>query len=230
METLRTHEEQPDIKRFLTEQKEALEKEGYKIFTLSGESVKSLKHKGRGFYEGLSRYSLESKTSIHSEVAINPYRFFLPNSSNKTLEEQEKMIAELTSIIGTKVSGVEAIIGEVPDYAELAFAHQDRWWEQLSEEGQKDRLLNIVFDAPNGELINLRKYTNYDSAARLFVGEEFRFTRGARTKTPVGVSSNTYSVQDYPSNGALIINNWPVNARISDLWVAPLIVPSGNKR
>ena len=80
----------------------------------------------------------EAFSSRRSEVAIprDPKKLFLPNSNNKTLVQQEAMVVEFSQELGRKVTGVQTVIGEAPDYVELAFAHLDK----TRDEGKKDYL------------------------------------------------------------------------------------------
>ena len=130
---LPTVEVRGETKRFSPEVRKALEKEGYLIYTLTGQSIKSLREAGRKFsstwHKGYPDF--EALTSRLSEVAIDPNKLFLPDSNNKTLVEQEKMVEEFSQKLSKKVEGVEAIIGEAPDYVELAFVHLDATGEYL---------------------------------------------------------------------------------------------------
>ena len=116
-----------EIKRFTDEQREALIKEGYIIYGLTGQSIKTLRDAGRRFWstwhKGLPDF--EALTSMQSEVAINPRKLFLPRSNNKTLPQQEEMVSKFSEKLGKKVQGVKAIIGQAPDYVELSFVHFD---------------------------------------------------------------------------------------------------------
>lgn len=124
---LQTPETPIEIKSFSKETKEALGKEGYVIHSLTGQSIKSLRDAGRKFWSTWhNKYpDFEALGSIPSEVAVNPSNLFLPKSNNKTLAQQEEMVEKFSEEIGKKVQGVKAIIGEAPDYVELAFAHLD---------------------------------------------------------------------------------------------------------
>lgn len=123
----KTPEAPVEIKRFSQEQREALEKQGFVIYGLTGQSIKTLRDAGRKFRSAWHNAfpDFEALGSMHSEVAINPNKPFLPNSSNKTLARQEDMVGKFSEELGKKVKGVKAIIGQAPDYAELAFAHLD---------------------------------------------------------------------------------------------------------
>lgn len=129
--TLRTPEAQIEIKRFSPEAREALDAKGFKVYELTGQSIVSLKEQGEKFWSTWHRDypDFESLTSRHSEVAINPKKLFIPRSNNKTLEEQLGAVARYSN--GLQIKGVEAILGEVPDYTELAFAHLDKTGERL---------------------------------------------------------------------------------------------------
>jgi hypothetical protein len=133
-----TPEKQLEIKRFSVEQREALEKQGFVIYGLTGQSIKTLRDSGRKFWSTWHKDypDFEALGSMHSEVAINPSKPFLPKSNNKTLAQQEEMVNKFSEELGKKVKGVKAIIGQAPDYVELAFAHLDNTKEYLF--GAKD--------------------------------------------------------------------------------------------
>lgn len=137
-QVVKTPETLVEIKRFSQEQKEALEKEGYLVYGLTGQSIKTLRDEGRRFWSLWNKElpDFEALGSMHSEVAINPNKPFLPKSNNKTLAQQEDMVGKFSEELGKKVKGVKAIIGQAPDYAELAFAHLDATKEYLF--GEKD--------------------------------------------------------------------------------------------
>ncbi|HUS60337.1 MAG TPA: hypothetical protein VMX76_03090 [Nevskiaceae bacterium] len=114
-----------EIKKFSFEQRAILEKRGYRIYFLTGQSIKSLQESGRKFCSTWHKDypDFEALASIRIEVAINPNHLFLPRSNRKTLIEQEAMIEKFSKRLGRKIKGVKAIIGEVPDYVELVFLH-----------------------------------------------------------------------------------------------------------
>jgi hypothetical protein len=122
-----------EVRRFSQEAKGALEKEGYKIHTLTGQSIASLHEAGRKFWTTWHKDNpqFEALTSMQSEVAVNPSQLFLPKSNNKTLTQQEEMISKFSQKLGKKIPGVEAIMGGVPDYVDLAFTHLDATGERL---------------------------------------------------------------------------------------------------
>lgn len=127
-----------EIKRFSAEQREALEKQGFVIYGLTGQSIKTLRDSGRKFWSTWHNSLLDFETlgSMQSEVAINPNKPFLPKSNNKTLTQQEEMVEKFSRELGKKVGGVKAIIGQAPDYVEIAFAHLDATKDYLF--GAKD--------------------------------------------------------------------------------------------
>lgn len=149
----RTAPEVPvEVKRFSQEARKALEEQGFVIYSLTGQSLSSLKKSGYKFNPHDSRLNespdLETLCeilsgvatnkplalefpyfillpSMRSEVAVKPDNFFLPESNKLTLQQQEELVGKFSEEIGSKVRGVKAIIGQVPDYAELAFKHLD---------------------------------------------------------------------------------------------------------
>lgn len=120
-----------EVARFSPEAREVLEAKGFKVYELTGQSITSLREQGKQFWSTWHRDypDFESLTSRHSEVAIDPKKLFIPRSNNKTLQEQLEAVAKYSESLG--VQGVEAVLGEVPDYTELAFAHLDKTGQRL---------------------------------------------------------------------------------------------------
>lgn len=121
------------IQSFPIETQQALKKEGFLIYPLTGQSMKSLKEAGKKFWSTWHKaYSdFEALSSRLSQVAINPQKLFLPDSNRKSLSKQEEMVANFSQELSRKIKGVKAIIGEAPDYIELAFAHLETTGEYL---------------------------------------------------------------------------------------------------
>ena len=188
---LPSHETTPvEVKRFSPEAREKLEKAGYLIDQIGGNSIKSLRDNGRRFWSTWhnSYPDLEALTSSYTEVAINPDQLFLPDSNSKTLSQQEAMVAKFSKELAKKIPGVQAIIGEMPDYVELAFNHQ----------------------AKTGDYLFGQKYDyNY-----------------ARTKTPTS-GSFVADVGYFRSDDGLRVDDWHADRGLSDVFAAPLVVPSG---
>lgn len=110
--------------KFTPEACGGLERLGCKIYSLTGQSIRTLRDAGKTIRKVRKDYlQLEEMTSRLTEVAINPNQLFLPGSNGKTLAEQERMMAKFSS--GLQINGVEAVIGEMPDYVELIFQHLD---------------------------------------------------------------------------------------------------------
>lgn len=122
-----------EVKRFSPEARQALEKKGYLIYQLTGQSIKSLREAGKSFCSTWHKDypDFETLPSRHSEVAINPNQLFLPGSNWKTLPEQEVAVAGFSHRLNQNVKEAEAIIGEAPDYVELAFVHLNATGEYL---------------------------------------------------------------------------------------------------
>ncbi len=122
------------VQRFSKEAILGLTKEGYnKIYPLSGQSIKSLREQGRKFWSIWHKDNLafESLRSRLSEVTINPNRLFLPDSNYRSLDYQEAQIQEFSRQLCRKVPDIKVILGEMPDYMELAFLHLDATDERL---------------------------------------------------------------------------------------------------
>lgn len=131
--SLGENELETGVSRFSSEQRKELERQGRVIVELTGQSIKRLREQGRKFWSSWhsEHPDFESRTSRLSEVAINPSELFLPGSNGKTLQEQEKMIADFSKKLGRKVGGVMAIMGEAADYVDLAFAYFDKTGKYL---------------------------------------------------------------------------------------------------
>ncbi len=146
--TSQTPETPVKIKRFSNEQREALDRQGFVIYGLTGQSIQTLKVSGRRFFSTGDKNlpGFEAQGSMHSEVAINPNQPFLPKSDNKTLVKQEEMVEEFSQELGKKIQGVRAVIGQAPDYIELAFAHFDETKQYLF--GAKDNYGYATTETP----------------------------------------------------------------------------------
>lgn len=128
--------EQPvGIRKFSDQTKDVLKQEGYLVYPLTGQSIRSLREAGKPFWSTWHRDypDFENLPSRLSEVAINPdpKKFFLPKSNSKTLTEQEEMIKDYSKQLAKRLVSVKAVLGEAPDYVELAFAHLDATGEYL---------------------------------------------------------------------------------------------------
>lgn len=134
---LPSNERQGGIKSFSKEEEKALKTEGKAIYTLTGETIQDQKDAGRKFWyitpsEGGKLLVLHSRLS---QVAFDPRpnKFFLPKSNNHTLDEQLEMITEYSYRLQKRlgIQTIEAIMGEAPDYTQLAFTHLDATGERL---------------------------------------------------------------------------------------------------
>jgi len=127
------NEGQTGIRLFPDEAREQLAKKRYIIYSLTGQSIKTLKITGRQFDTTWHQAypDFEARQSRLGEVAINPEQLFLAGSNNKTLSEQLRLVALLSQHLSRKVPGVEATIAGAPDYVELAFAHLDETGNRL---------------------------------------------------------------------------------------------------
>ncbi len=122
-----------EVRRFSDEAKAALEKEGYVIDTLTGQSIASEKAAERKFWSTWHQEhpQFEALTSMQSEVAIKPDQLFIPKSNNTTFAQQEQLINKFSLDLGKKVPGVVAVMGGMADYVDLAFAHLEATGDRL---------------------------------------------------------------------------------------------------
>jgi len=116
-----------EARKFSPEAREGLEKAGYVVYELTGQSIRSLREAGRRFWTTWHQDfpEFEALNSSRSQVAVNPSQLFLPDSNRKTLKEQEAMVARFSKKLAKEIPGVQAIIGEAPDYVEYYTAHLD---------------------------------------------------------------------------------------------------------
>lgn len=125
-----TDELPTEVQTFSEEAREKLTQEGYQIYALTGQSIRSLRESGRRFWADWHQEypDFEAVKSRRSEVAINPdpKKFFLPESNRKTLDQQLAMVRSFSASLIKRIAGVKALIGEAPDYCELAFLHLDK--------------------------------------------------------------------------------------------------------
>lgn len=157
-----------EVRRFSDEARAALEKEGYVIDTLTGQSIASLRSAGRKFWTDWHKEypQFEALTSMQSEVAINPSQLFIPKSNNATLAKQEEMINKFSQELGKKVPGVDAIMGGMADYVDLAFTHLDVTGDYLF--GEKYDYNWARTNTPTGGTF-VAYVGNFDSAYGLYV-------------------------------------------------------------
>ena len=99
---------------------------------LTGKSIRELRQMGHPFYttqnEKCDKY--EEEPSRQCEVVFMP-TLFLPDSNNKTLEEQLAMVAQLSENVAHQIPGVEAVIGSTSDYVELILNYQQQTGKSL---------------------------------------------------------------------------------------------------
>lgn len=122
-------------KQFTPEARQKLEKDDYLIYSLTGQSIRSLREAERQFRSTWHQDypDFEELTSRQSEVAVNPNKLFLVDSNNKTLEQQIKLIDKFSKQLRGRgrIANVEVVLGEAADYCELVFLHLDITGERL---------------------------------------------------------------------------------------------------
>lgn len=112
------------ISRFSAEQRKGLERKGYLVYSLTGQTIATLRDAGHPFWSTWHQgEAIEQVRSMLTEVAVNPESLFLQDSNRKTLDEQQAMVEKFGRKLSGEVKGVTAIFGTAPDYAELAFSH-----------------------------------------------------------------------------------------------------------
>lgn len=113
-----------NISRFSAEQRKGLERKGYLVYSLTGQTIATLRDAGNPFWSTWHKgEAIEQVRSLLTEVAVNPKNLFLSDSNRKTLDEQLEMVEKFGRKMAGEVKGVTAILGSAPDYIELAFSH-----------------------------------------------------------------------------------------------------------
>ncbi|MBI4130511.1 hypothetical protein HY468_04295 [Candidatus Roizmanbacteria bacterium] len=110
------------IQRFSSETRDMLRAQGSVVYELSGQTLVSLKDAGKPFITTIFEYPYNSPSRL-SEVAFNPNELFLSGTNGKSMDKQMQALDEYNRMLRAKMSDVEAVIGSVSDYAELAFSH-----------------------------------------------------------------------------------------------------------
>jgi len=127
-----------EIEQFSATARELLEELGYTIYTLHGKSLRTL-HAETGqpiledlewneFIDGEWIQLREpgyfwSEVAWATEVAINRDSPILPESSDKSYKEHQRMVAEFSEKTSKQVPGTKAIIGTASYYVELTLIH-----------------------------------------------------------------------------------------------------------
>jgi hypothetical protein len=206
IQTSKTPENLIEIERFSMEQKGALQKEGYFIYDLTGQSIKTLRDSGHRFWSMWhnSLPDFEAISSMRSEVAINPNSLFLPESNNKNLDQQREMVKKYSAELGKKIQGVRTIIGDAPDYAELVFKHL---------EITKNNLFRKKFASCDYLRARTKTFTDDSLAAIVSC-----FPTGTN---PLGL----FGLGPF----GLGIGDWYADSGLENIYVIPLVVPDTSR-
>lgn len=112
----------PDAIRFLR-------RKGYVIYSLRGESLRDQMEEKKPLFNWVVNVDkgFLNLPSITGQVAFDPSPdgFFLPDSNNSTLKEQQEMIADYSDKLQREFGSdtIEAFMGEVPDVSAIVFSH-----------------------------------------------------------------------------------------------------------
>jgi len=142
----------PVTQRFSERARESLENQGMMIYELSGQSISTLRDMGYPFFSTWHQGNeeLEKMNSISSEVAINPDLLFFPGSNDKTFDEQVDQVINSLSATPDSIT----VLGQAPDYLELAFLHFKATGERLFGE-KYDYLYTVTSTVIDGQRINV---------------------------------------------------------------------------
>lgn len=127
-------ESQFEIEELPIEAKRLLPFLGYNTFAeLKGHSIASLRAIGKSFYADWDNKfpEFQNLASRRMQVAFNPDRPFLPDSNCKTLDQQLLMVQRANQQLSHIVPGVEMVILETPEYAELLHDYFEKTGERL---------------------------------------------------------------------------------------------------
>lgn len=113
-----------DESAFSPEQRMVLERKGYVVYRLTGQTVALLRRRGYQFWSTWHEGEpLETVISLCTEVAVKPDKPFLFGSNGKTLDEQFVMVKTFSKKINYEIPGTATILGTVADYTEVAFLY-----------------------------------------------------------------------------------------------------------
>jgi len=127
------------LQPFTNEEKKTLKKDGYLIYPFTLKTIKTQKEAGKPLWHVIDTGpEFEAVTSMVGQVAFypDPRRFFIPESNNRSLEEQLKMIEEYGKDLRQRLDlpdNIQAVMGHVPDYTQLAFTYLEKTGEYLFE-------------------------------------------------------------------------------------------------
>lgn len=134
-EVISSSEILPAIQKFTQEDRKKLERAGFVIYPLMGQSIKTERDAGKPFSSNWHQHypQFEAMQCRLSEVAINPNQLFLLNSNKKTLNQQQEIVEVYSQSLQSKLNTneIRAIIGEAPDYVALVFTHSNKLNERL---------------------------------------------------------------------------------------------------
>lgn len=182
------------VDRFSEEALEALEFNGYRVYELTGQSVASLRKRGKKFHTTQlfeQSPSLITLTSRNSEIAIKPSRLFLPKSA-RFFEDQVRMVDKYSKEVSKKMPGVKAVIGELPDYIELAYAHLDLTGNHNINTEKPDVLVRTNTNISSSIASETACMSfEIDKIRGIYITERSRFERGGFTQVaPLLIPSN----------------------------------------
>jgi hypothetical protein len=145
---------------FSPEQRAQLTKNGYVIYQLTGLSITDLRRAGRTIQE--ENYSLRefdsvrNEPSMRGEVAFSPkaLRLALITTTRMSLSEQLAGMAKYSNAIEGFFPGVVVKLGNVADYVNLAFAHEDATGDYLFADNY-DRVLTTTTTMYRGRVMGV---------------------------------------------------------------------------
>lgn len=195
-----------EFRPFTDQEKQALLKDGAHFIDLTGETIEDEQGSGRLFgyiINGGDR--LLKAPSINAQVAIytDPKRFFVPNSGNKDLAAQEKLVEkdgqELRERLGLKDEGVDVII---PDQASTLTELTFKYLDETTQKGKGVWLFGPDYAAAQG----------------------LSFVYG-RTKNPVNESgSYVADVGDARPGRGVFVSDWLRGYGFDNVLVVRLVV------
>lgn len=162
-----------NVPNFTPETVHNLEKAGYWIGELTGESIATLRAAGKPIQSDWHKDfpDFEAKRSRKSQVAFRPDQLFLPESHYRTFDECQRLIESFDKKLERQAFGnAEAIMGEAPDWVELAFKYSQlpsiRLFGSRYHFGFT-RTATVI----EGELGEMQTYVgNFDEEKGLYIG------------------------------------------------------------
>lgn len=186
-----------EIIEFSSRALEVLERRKEPLYELTGKSIRDLRHEGKVITEWPDQ-EFENLPSRKSQVVPILY---IPESLNRSTTDQIRNVSDYSEKFSIVVPDVKIIIGEVPDYVELALQYFDR---------TSERMFDMYWGSSRIPWV-IRKHMLY----RIYT----------RTMTPLGTRQGSFMAMVTHSDRGIEVTGWPKEQGTHACGVTALVVP-----